>query len=321
MKKLPLLSLIGVALIALSFIALKSNPEVEVTLHGDVLAVVEETVDTSDSSNLDTEESSSEDGKIDIEQDIDETDKQSLPPSGTSVQQTETKPDRDENLEEGKTSESQFPSLTGGEGDPTSVGSEEGVETEEDAIENAEPMEAESLVDTTAFDASTDIQLTAVISEAGQTVTLNKYFANVFSVDWGDGTTGDVTTGITHIYTAPDTYPITLTKITPRWTFTGENIPLIPTTGTTSSNVYVSSMPPMSLFGDSETSVGDYFFQAFNRDGSLTSLPVGSFDTSNITTVGGYFFHGFNRNGSLTSLPVGSFDTSNITTVGDSFFY
>jgi hypothetical protein len=32
----------------------------------------------------------------------------------------------------------------------------------------------------------TDIQLTAVVSD-GQTVRVNKYFANAFTVDWGDG--------------------------------------------------------------------------------------------------------------------------------------
>ncbi|MDR0859909.1 MAG: hypothetical protein LBO09_02795 [Candidatus Peribacteria bacterium] len=103
MKKLPLLSLIGVALVVLSFIALKSNPAVEVTLYGDTLAVVEETADTADTSNLDTEESSSEDGKIDIEQDIDET---------------------------ATTPESQFPSLTEGE-DSTEQQGEDAVEAEE----------------------------------------------------------------------------------------------------------------------------------------------------------------------------------------------
>ncbi|MDR0859908.1 MAG: hypothetical protein LBO09_02790 [Candidatus Peribacteria bacterium] len=90
-------------------------------------------------------------------------------------------------------------------------------------------MEAESLVDTTAFDASTDIQLTAVISKAGQVVKLNKYFANAFVVDWGDGpAVENVTAAITHTYTGAGTYEITLTKTTSRWTFTGTTVSLIP---------------------------------------------------------------------------------------------
>ena len=58
--------------------------------------------------------------------------------------------------------------------------------------------------------------------------------------------------------------------------------------------------------------MGDRVFDSFNSSGSLTSLPVGSFDTSNITAVGNNFFSSFNQSGALTSLPVGSFDTSNI---------
>ena len=58
--------------------------------------------------------------------------------------------------------------------------------------------------------------------------------------------------------------------------------------------------------------MGDRVFDSFNSSGSLTSLPVGSFDTSNITAVGNKFFSSFNQSGALTSLPVGSFDTSNI---------
>jgi surface protein len=59
---------------------------------------------------------------------------------------------------------------------------------------------------------------------------------------------------------------------------------------------------------------------AFNQNGSLTSLPVGSFDTNNITTAGERTFGGFNQNGSLTSLPSGSFDTSNISSIYAGFF-
>ncbi|MDR0282392.1 MAG: hypothetical protein LBI53_03645 [Candidatus Peribacteria bacterium] len=61
--------------------------------------------------------------------------------------------------------------------------------------------------------------------------------------------------------------------------------------------------------------MGTHFFNQFNTNGQITSLPIGSFDTSNITTVGINFFNQFNSNGQLTSLPIGSFDTSKITTV------
>ncbi|MDR0282905.1 MAG: hypothetical protein LBI53_06585 [Candidatus Peribacteria bacterium] len=62
-------------------------------------------------------------------------------------------------------------------------------------------------------------------------------------------------------------------------------VPLVPQPQTTANNVYVSTMPDFSLFGDSSTNVGDYFFQAFNAQGAITSLPIGSFNTNKITTV------------------------------------
>ncbi|GHU12523.1 hypothetical protein FACS1894161_0940 [Spirochaetia bacterium] len=86
---------------------------------------------------------------------------------------------------------------------------------------------------------------------------------------------------------------------------------------------HISKMPSMDFFTvDPEgTTAGDYFFICFNYRGSLTSFPVGSFDTSKITTVGDYFFAYFNEYGQITSLPAGSFDISNITgKVGSCFF-
>ena len=124
----------------------------------------------------------------------------------------------------------------------------------------------------------------------------------------------------THTYTTPGTYTITLAlNGASRWTFNGVG-PLVPKAGTTASNVYVSYMPDFSLFGDSATNVGNYFFHSFNGNGALTALSTGSFDTSNITTVGNYFFYQFNLEGNLTSLPERSFDISNIGTVGSAFF-
>ena len=85
-------------------------------------------------------------------------------------------------------------------------------------------------------------------------------------------------------------------------------------------NGSITSLPAGSFDISSITTIGDSFFQGFNLQGSLASLPAGSFDISNITTVGNFFFASFNCGGSLTSLPTGSFDTSNITTAGTFFF-
>ncbi len=80
-------------------------------------------------------------------------------------------------------------------------------------------------------------------------------------------------------------------------------------------------MPSLAeYFGESAENPGDNFFQFFNFNGALTSLPVESFDTSKITIAGNNFFYYFNYEGALTSLPEGSFNTSNITTVGTNFF-
>jgi hypothetical protein len=82
------------------------------------------------------------------------------------------------------------------------------------------------------------------------------------------------------------------------------------------------ALPEMSAFttDPAGTVAGDSFFAGFNFNGSLTSLPAGSFDTSDIETVGDGFFHEFNIYGSLISLPEGSFDLSGIETVGNAFF-
>jgi surface protein len=111
---------------------------------------------------------------------------------------------------------------------------------------------------------------------------------------------------MTHDYSSTGTYTITLslTGGSSRWIFTGTSIPLVPQSGTTADNIYISSMPALSdYFGMSATNVGDYFFRRFNGNGALTSLPVGSFDTSEITAVGSSFFTDFNKDGYLTSLP------------------
>ena len=63
------------------------------------------------------------------------------------------------------------------------------------------------------------------------------------------------------------------------------------------------------------------FFDGFNENWALTSLPEGSFKFATwLTTVGMQFFNYFNYNWALKSLPEWSFDISNITTMGHSFF-
>jgi hypothetical protein len=198
MKKLPLLSLIGVALVALSFIALNSNPEVEVTLY-DVISsdsLEESTLEPApDPETPSASEHSS----------ADEADDEEI------LNMPDELPNPIEELP------------------PADESDEEDLPSSDEIAENAEPVEAESLVDTTAFNASTDIQLTAVISEANQTVVLNKYFANAFTVDRGDGSAvQNVTAAITHTYTGAGIYYITLTKTPARWLFATTLVPLIP---------------------------------------------------------------------------------------------
>jgi len=78
------------------------------------------------------------------------------------------------------------------------------------------------------------IQLTVVITGAHQTIRVNKYFANAFALDRGDGTSsGNYLTGMTKTYATAGTYKITLslTGGATRWTFilsTTSLPPLVP---------------------------------------------------------------------------------------------
>lgn len=97
--------------------------------------------------------------------------------------------------------------------------------------------------------------------------------------------------------------------------FMGNNLPLC-----SGVSAHIVLMPPMNKFTTDEagTTVGDNFFRSFNQNGTLTSLPEGSFDihkivrSSNNNSPASLFFYQFNNSGALTSLPEGSFDTSNI---------
>ncbi|MDR2620662.1 MAG: YDG domain-containing protein [Propionibacteriaceae bacterium] len=170
------------------------------------------------------------------------------------------------------------------------------------------------------------IELTVQTDAPDQTVRLNKYFANAFDVNWGDGTDSQqLTTSTIHTYAAAKTYTVRLiSRVDARyqaWAFAVYNIdPLVSKSWTDAVSVTVSFMPPMERFMTSANVAPDNFFCAFNREGALTKLPDGSFNTSSIATVGNHFFSRFNDNGALTELPAGSFNISSIATLGDSFF-
>ena len=167
-----------------------------------------------------------------------------------------------------------------------------------------------------------DIVIQATATEDNQTLKINKYFANDYTVDRWDGTTGNLTEDTTHTYSASWTYNIILSTTASRRTFTGEYKPLVPSNWTTVTWVKIIYMPSLAeWFGNSETNPGDYFFSYFNSNWSLTSLQSWSFNTNNITTVGDDFFSYFNADWSLTSLPSNSFGLSAwLTTVENSFF-
>ena len=170
-----------------------------------------------------------------------------------------------------------------------------------------------------------DIVIEATSTEANQTLKINKYFANAYTVDrWDWSPVQNLTSDTTHTYSIASGYIITLSlSWADRWRFEAHGFlyPLVSQYGTTVTWVKIVYMPSLSDgFGDSTTNPGDYFFSFFNYDWAITGLPEWSFDTSNITTAGSSFFDSFNCNWVITSLPVWSFDTSNIISAGDHFF-
>ena len=197
-----------------------------------------------------------------------------------------------------------------------------------------------------------DIVIEATATDANQTLKINKYFANDYTVDRWDGTSDDLIDDIVHTYDEASGYTITLSlSWADRWTFLGVTKPLVPAAETTMTWIKIVTMPSLAeWFGESTTSPGNNFFRAFNHQWALVSLSTWSFDTSsievpwngffqgfnyewmlktlpdwsfnisNIETVGDYFFQSFNVSWALIGLPDGSFDTSNIKTVWDAFF-
>lgn len=94
-------------------------------------------------------------------------------------------------------------------------------------------------------------------------------------------------------------------------------------------SAHITVMPPMERFAKYSDGriMPDYFFYCFNRNGTLTSLPEGSFDIHRViyAETGQTYSYGifgyFNYSGALTSLPEGSFDTSNIKDASQSDYY
>jgi hypothetical protein len=179
-----------------------------------------------------------------------------------------------------------------------------------------------------------EIVLSVIADIVNSKVKIAKYFANDYSVDWGDATTTDSVpeSGVIHSYAKKGEYTITLTPKTDtaekqRWIFkNGAGTALVPASSTTVGIVRVSQMPAMRFFMTSDDTAGNHFFSDFNSSGAISSFPVGSFDTSAIKVVGSNFFSNFSSNEYVYytepyRLPAGSFNIGNIETVGDYFFF
>ena len=176
-----------------------------------------------------------------------------------------------------------------------------------------------------------DIVFEVTATEANQTLKINKYFKNAYTVYRWDGESENLTADTTHEYTTAWTYTVILSTTANRWTFQDVRKPLVPKNGTTMTWVKITYMPSLADgFWSNATNPWDYFFAYFNwYDSSwdspiqwaITSLPEWSFDTSDVNVAGNRFFSDFNARWALESLPEWSFDISNITSVWSSFFY
>ena len=87
-------------------------------------------------------------------------------------------------------------------------------------------------------------------------------------------------------------------------------------------SAHVIGMPAMNKFTKTDAGVetNSFFFYGFNKNGTISSFPEGSFDTHKIVTFGTQPFYQFNNSGALTALPEGSFDTSNLTSLPTAAF-
>ena len=252
--------------------------------------------------------------------------KEDVEDSLDDVESPTTDENKKEDTEKVETDEVVQPMEENKEGEKQEENLEDNNEITEQENVEAEIQELQKIQEISTMDTATNsknIVLQATATEAGQTLKINKYFKNAYTVDWWDGSPIEtVSADKTHTYTWTWTYNIILSPATDRWTFQSVNKPLVPTNWTTVADVKIVSMPSLAdWFGNNATNPGNYFFYNFNSNWKLTSLPEWSFRLSTwLTTVGHSFFSSFNSNWQLTSLPSWSFDTSNITTVGSSFF-
>jgi len=193
---------------------------------------------------------------------------------------------------------------------------------------------------------STDIVINATTAKSNQTLTINKYFSNDFTVDRWDWSKKEILkssddyirdwqiypTKVRHTYRNKWSYNIvlSLTHWDKRRKFQNVRTPLIENILEDESdpwgesiiesfewNVSIISMPSLAdWFGESKEEPWDYFFANFNYGWAIIWLPKWSFDTSNIKKAWNDFFAWFG----CKNLPKWSFDISNITIVWDSFF-
>lgn len=166
------------------------------------------------------------------------------------------------------------------------------------------------------------IKLSVTVSGWNNTLLLNKYFQDNYTVDWGDGSAPqEISTWTWHKYIVNGTYEVVLSS-TWRWKFdVGNTQALCPYTEGVVTDVTLIAMPILqNRFGDSASAVGNNFFAYFNSAGVIESMSGDFFDTSYIQDTGQNFFRSFNEGWFLTSLPNNSFDTKNIVNLWDYAF-
>jgi len=199
---------------------------------------------------------------------------------------------------------------------------QENIETDNPELQKPEEISTMDVVTTNPK----NIVIEAISTEENQTISISKYFANDYTVDrweWGGAIKLTSRTGHTYLTSWTHTITLSLTGTATRWSFyCNYDVTLVPKAGTTVTWVKIVFMPSLADgFGSNKTNPWNCFFDNFNRNWALTSLPEWSFDTSNITRVWRSFFEMFNEGWALESLPEWSFDLSNITTVWNEFFW
>ena len=94
-----------------------------------------------------------------------------------------------------------------------------------------------------AWEPTKTIMLEATATQANQTLKINKYFANEYTVDWWDGSPIEaVSADKSHTYSDAWTYIITLSTTSDRWTFQNVRKPLVPKDGTSMTWVNIIYM-------------------------------------------------------------------------------